>query len=380
VGYSGAFVALGLATAVLGPTLPRLAERTQSQLGEASILFTLLSLGYLVGSLQGGRLYDRVPGHPVVAGALAIMAATLAAVPAIPRLWLLALTVFLLGAAAGAVDVGGNTLLVWVYGRQVGPYMNALHFFFGLGSLLSPIVVAQALLLSDDVARAYWTLALLTMPPALWLLRAPSPQPPAGSTGTLDDPSPLPSRDRLLLPLFVFLFSLYVGAESAFGGWIYSYAVALDLSSEATAAYLASAFWGALMVGRLLTVPIAARVRPDRVLLADLAGCLLSVAVLLLGSGSTQATWLGACGLGLSMASVFPMLISLAERRLTISGRVTGWFLAGASVGSMTLPWLIGQVFEPLGPRSAMWAVGADLLVALVVLALLMLHSARIGD
>ena len=45
VGYYAAFIALGLVTASLGPTLPGLAENTRSQLGEISFLFTTRSLG-----------------------------------------------------------------------------------------------------------------------------------------------------------------------------------------------------------------------------------------------------------------------------------------------------------------------------------------------
>jgi FHS family Na+ dependent glucose MFS transporter 1 len=377
LGYSGGFVAVGLATAVLGPTLPGLAERTQSQLGQASVLFTALSLGYLVGSLWGGRLYDRVPGHPVMVGALAIMAATLAAAPAIPQFWVLAATLLILGVAASTMDVGGNTLLVWVYGQQVGPYMNALHFFFGLGSLLSPIVVAQAIMLSGDIAWAYWALALLVIPATLWLLRVPSPRAPADPAGNASDAQPPKTQERLLLALIVLLFVLYVGAEAGFGGWIYTYAVTLDLSDETTAAYLTSAFWGALTMGRLLAVPIAARVHPRWILLVDLGGCLASVGILLLWPGSPAATWLGTCGLGFAMASIFPSLVSLSERHMAISGRITGWFLAGASLGGMTLPWLMGQFFESLGPRSIMAAIGIDLLAAVAAFAVLMLHTTR---
>ena len=75
IGYYAAFVALGLASASLGPTLPGLALHTQSRLAQISSLFAARSLGYLVGSLLGGRLYDRIPGHPVMA--LAALAAGL---------------------------------------------------------------------------------------------------------------------------------------------------------------------------------------------------------------------------------------------------------------------------------------------------------------
>ena len=48
-----------------------------------------------------------------------------------------------MGVAEGALDVGGNTLLIWVHRHKVGPFMNGLHFFFGAGAFLSPIIIAQ---------------------------------------------------------------------------------------------------------------------------------------------------------------------------------------------------------------------------------------------
>ena len=42
--------------------LPALAEQTRSTLGQVSILFSARALGYLLGSLLGGRLFDRLPG------------------------------------------------------------------------------------------------------------------------------------------------------------------------------------------------------------------------------------------------------------------------------------------------------------------------------
>ena len=66
VSYFIAFVALGLAMASLGPTLPALAEQTRASVGEISYLFTVRSFGFLLGSLFGGRLYDRLRGHHVM--------------------------------------------------------------------------------------------------------------------------------------------------------------------------------------------------------------------------------------------------------------------------------------------------------------------------
>jgi FHS family Na+ dependent glucose MFS transporter 1 len=284
----------------------------------------------------------------------------------------LTIVLLILGMAEGGLDVGGNTLLVWVHRHRVGPFMNGLHFFFGIGAFVSPIIVAQTVLMSGDIIWAYWVLALLMLPVAAWLLRLPSP--PA-QTVVPDDP--VGRVDHLLVTLIALFFFLYVGAEVSFGGWIFTFAVTLNLANETIAAYLTSAFWGALTLGRLLAIPIAARLRPRVILLSDLAGCLVSLSIILLWPNSLAALWLGTLGVGLSMASVFPTTLSLAERRMTVTGRVTGWFFVGASAGAMFLPWLIGQLFETIGPRVMMLAMMVNLMAAAAVFVGLVVYSTR---
>jgi FHS family Na+ dependent glucose MFS transporter 1 len=396
-GYYVTFVALGLAGAALGPTLPGLAEHTQTQLSEISLLFTGNALGYLFGSFLGGRLYDRGPGHPVMAAALIVLAAMLGLVPLISLLWPLFAAFLILGMAQGTVDVGGNTLLVWVHRDKVGPFMNGLHFFFGLGAFLSPIIIAQTVSMTEDIIWAYWALAALMLPVVVWLLRLPSPlSQEASQNGPAmgDSPTPpselatpgqagptAPSGDGLrrtnhrLVALMAIFFFFHVGAEASFGGWIFTYAVALHLSGEMTAAYLTSAFWGALTLGRLLAIPIAVRLRPSAVLLSNLVGCLASLGVILLWPSSPAAMWLGTLGMGLSIASMFPTGISLAERRMPITGQVTGWILVGASAGIMCLPWIIGQLFESIGPQVAMFIIMIDIILALGIFVVIKLES-----
>jgi len=57
-------------------------------------------------------------------------------------------------------------------------------------------------------------------------------------------------------------------------------------------------------------------------------------------------------------------MISLAGQRMTITGKLTGLFIVGASVGGMFLPWLVGQLMEPVGSRVMMSIMLIDLVVA----------------
>jgi MFS transporter, FHS family, Na+ dependent glucose transporter 1 len=345
--YYLSFVMLGLLTAAEGPALPSLAENTSSTLDRISLIFVFGSFGYLLGSLLGGQAYDRIPGHRVIGFTLLAITFCTALIPLMHSLWSLLLVLFIMGLAKGALDVGGNTLLLWVHGERAGPFMNGLHFFFGLGAALSPLILARVLLVTGGIQWVFWLFALLSFPLAVWLWFLP--EPPAEKEAHENGNAPFP-----LVPvaLLVLAFLLYVGGEVGFGNWVYTYALTLGLGTSITSAYLTSAFWGTFTLGRLLGIWVSTRARPATILVVDLLGCLASLGLILLWRDSTIALWIGAIGLGLFMASVFPTMLMLAGERMRITGAMTGWFLAGASVGGMFLPWGIGQAFVRIGAGS----------------------------
>ncbi len=370
-GYFALFLTLGIGAALVGPTLPELAVNTRAQLSAISIIFSTRALGGLVGSFRGGRFYDRVPGHRVIAVMLVVLGIGMALVPALRQLWLLATVLFLVGVAEGTLHVGGNTLLLWVHRQGAAPYLNGLHLFFGVGAFLGPALVALLLAAGAGIDGAYASVAVLGLPVAFYLLRRPSPSAPEISHNAGED-----QADKQLLALFCLFFFLYVGSEVSFSSWIYTYAVAQQLATLTTAAYLTSVFWGTVTIGRLVSIPLTLRWRPRQILLVDLLGALASLLLILVG-GSSVAVWLGTAGFGLSVASVFPTTMALAGRRMPVSGRATGWFFVGASLGGMTLPWLVGQLFEPLGAQAMIVLVMTGMVGALGVMAVLARRPVR---
>ena len=368
--YYAAFIALGLVTASLGPTLPGLAENTGTALSQVSFLFTARAFGYMIGSFTGGRLYDRMPGHPIMTGALVMMALLMMLVPLMPLLWALTALLWLVGMAQGTLDVGGNTLLVWLHGKKVGPFMNGLHFVFGVGAFLSPIIIAQAGLISGGITWAYWVLAFLMWPVVLWLWPLPSP-----TSQVVSQEGAVEQVNSLLVGMIAIFFFFYTGSEISFGGWIFTYALELGLADETMAAYLTSAFFDAFTVGRLLSIPIAIRFTPRTILLADLVGGLVGIGLILVWSSSVIALSIGTIVVGFAIASIFPTMLSFAERHLTITGKVTGWFFVGASSGAMSFPLIIGQLFDSVGPRIVMFTIMGTLVMAMGLFGLLMAYS-----
>jgi FHS family Na+ dependent glucose MFS transporter 1 len=374
IGYYLAFIALGFGSTALGPTLTDLAAQTSSNLGAFSFVFFAFSFGYLVGSLVSGRLYDRFNGHRIMATVLSLTVIALALVPFTNSLWMVIMILFCSGMFSSTIDVGGNTLIVWVHKDNVDVYMNALHTFFGVGAFLSPIIVAQAIAWTGSIHWAFWSLAVSILPVVFYILSISSPQSPehghvAETESNIQGMSSIQNR---LVALVAVFFFLYVGAEVSFGGWIATYAKTLGLGNAVTAAYLTSAFWGALTLGRFLSVWLAGYLKPASMLFIDLVGCIVCLCLVLFGSGSPLITWVGTIGTGLFMASIFPATVNLAERRVTITGKVTAWFFVGVSLGGMLLPLFIGQMFESTGPRIAPIVILSAIVMASLVYSIML--------
>lgn len=356
--YYLAFILLGLTISAEGPTLLKLSEHTSSTLGQISSIFLFGSFGYLVGSYISGRIYDRVPGHQFMAGILVLLGIVTALVPVVTSLNVLLIIILILGLAKGALDVGCNTLLLWVHNETVGPFMNGLHAFFGVGAFVAPLIVANVMKATNDIYWVYWSFAIAALPIAVFIWNLPSP--PARATPEEHKATPLPV---LPVAVMVLCFLLYVGAEAGYGNWIYTYAFKRNLGTEITANYLTSAFWGFFTVGRLLGILISTRARSLTILTVDFIGCLASVGLILLFQESATVLWIGSILLGVSLASIFPTFLTLAEERMHVTGSMTGWFLVGGGLGGMLMPWLIGQAFVLAGP-------GAMIMIVLVSIAL----------
>ena len=112
--------------------------------------------------------------------------------------------------------------------------MSALHFCFSFGNMLTPLIMIAALSLTGQFHLTFWIVAL-SVAAMLWpLSRFASPTMP-----TVDpDPATLAAlkhRDPLLLGLFMLLFSIYVGIEITFAGWVTAYGALSGLTTEQAA-------------------------------------------------------------------------------------------------------------------------------------------------
>jgi FHS family Na+ dependent glucose MFS transporter 1 len=165
--YCAAFAGLGLVIASLGPILLALQVQVGAQgVDTFAYVFTIRSVGYLVGACVGGYGLDQAPekGHLLMATGLLCTAVALVAIPLASSVRQLGGLVSVQGFAMGILDTIGNTLLIFLYdGMSSGPlWMQAMHCSFGLGAFICPLVVEAAMSHSQsglDYAPAFYFFA-----------------------------------------------------------------------------------------------------------------------------------------------------------------------------------------------------------------------------
>ncbi len=363
--YFWSFISLGLVAGFLGPSLPSFAENTGSSLKQLSNLFILGALGYLLGSILAGYLLNKIAGHRIILIALIIMGLGTALLPSIRSLWLLVSFFFIIGLAQSLLDVSDNTLIIWLHGKAVPPYMNALHFFFGLGSFLAPFLIAQSIRLTDSINASFWIIAVLILLPVFFIFRLPTPESPVKALQKADEPNV--QTPTILVVLLIIMFFGFVGGEVAFGNWIYTYSLTGGFGDEILSAYLTSAFWGAFTVSRLLSIPLGRIVSVKKMLWITLIGAFVSISTILIWPVSKTVLWIGTLGFGFFIATIFPTAMNFAERIGAVSSKVTSLFFVSASLSGMLSPWIVGQWFTSQGPGIAIWVVFANVVSALLV-------------
>jgi fucose permease len=158
-----------------------------------------------------------------------------------------------------------------------------------------------------------------------------------------------------LLPTVAGLFFIYVGTETAVGGWVASYARRID--THALWAITPSFFWGALLLGRF-SAPLALRhIRETRLATAGVA--LAAVGILMLIAAKAMPTiMVGAAISGLGLSSVFPISVSLLTNWFgETAPRISGLIFSCGNLGGAVLPWAVGALSTHFGSLRAGFTV-----------------------
>uniref|UniRef100_A0A3B3ZUT2 Major facilitator superfamily domain containing 4B n=1 Tax=Periophthalmus magnuspinnatus TaxID=409849 RepID=A0A3B3ZUT2_9GOBI len=360
---------LGMSIAVIGPTFEDLAMNVHKNISNISYIFAGRSAGYIAGSMLGGALLDCMNPYLLLGLSMLLTALGMCAIPLCRQALLLTGFMACIGISMGILDTGGNVLALSTWGEQAGPHMQALHFSFAAGALVSP-VIAQLLFggsrNTSSVAKnvtaqvhspvkaiqswtalrsmwAYVVIGLFVFLSALLFFGMY-----CCATGSRDrahsvseKPQVAKYHTAIVVLLFLFFFA-YVGAEVAYGSFIFTFSKDLVRLEEAEAAGINTLFWGSFAACRGLAILLASCLFPGTLITLSLVSCCISSLLLSLFPLHRAVLWAGTGLYGASMAAVFPSGLSWVEQYTPVTGHTAAVLVVGAALGEMVLPVLLG--------------------------------------
>jgi fucose permease len=399
-----ATIVLGLPEGSMGVLWPSISADLGQPLAASGILLYSCAGGYLSSALLHGRLIRRFGTAQLLIGGavLGLVAALSFAIS--PTFLLCAIAYYGIGLAGGCIDTANNSYVALNHSHRL---LAVMHGGFGIGAFLGPAIVA--VMLNRGVSWRFAFVGLAAYELGLLVLFVIFRSRFVGRTGAddrriagtrielLDIDIPMtgeslatgtstattsatataiaaepttvarPGR-RLMLLLSMASFFAYTGVEVGVGFWGYSLLVSRGIS-EGVAGLGVSAYWLALTVGRFSIGAAGRRVSPRQVLAGAVTGAIVGTSLLWFGGvGPNGAVSLAAMVvIGACLAGVFPSLVALTPDRLGTEGAsaAIGWQLATASLGTSTIPAVIGVIASRAGVAS----IGPALVVAALLLA-----------
>ena len=358
------FVLLGIIQSLYGPLLPGLARAFALEATTVGFVFTAHGLGALFGVLLPSLLPGRAVGRYWLGIASTLILLGAAAV-ALASSWAAVLSaVFVLAIGLGIHVVRLNALFVSVFWERGMTMSLLLNAGFSVGAILGPVVVGLTGELSRELFGVVALLALALLPVSVLsdsraraLAAAPAGPAPGAAAG----------RDSrfgspLLLAAFVALMCLITGVENSISGWMATVALAQGYSFS-SAANLTALFFGGIFTGRLVAAGLAHRVESAFLVIAALS----CIALLLAISIFARSVPIGFVLSGFAIAPLFSATLVWLSVVLPNARHAHTLVVAGALLGSATLPAMVGRTVGLFGPAAAAPAILCIALAGLAV-------------
>jgi fucose permease len=308
---------------------------------QAGEFFTAQFLASTFGVAVSGVLVPRFGYRFVMVVGLLFMAAGVGCLPLGSRLLGMA-SVACYGVGLGLTIPTSNLLVAEVNPASRAAALSLLNFSWSVGAVACPFLFSP-FQRTGRISAFFYVVAGCVLLVSLLLARVTLPHPSDAKNSTIEAARPMSEmlRTSAAIALGV-LFFVYVGTENTMGGWLASYAKRAMSHAGTIWVTTPSFFYGGLLAGRALAPMILRRVGEIRVVRSGVAAAIAGLAALLV-SRSVAGILVSASVIGLGLAPVYPIVISLLS---SVFGagvtRLGSVMFMLASIGAASMPWLVG--------------------------------------
>ncbi len=367
------FLVFGLLDSYRSVLLPQIKADFNINYKFVALIFFLSGLGYIAGNLLGGELAERIKkkAHILIGVFLIFVPIIIVVFNRSNPIFLFLM--FIIGVGQGMLNTISNILIMSFKLKKKGGALSLLHSFYGMGALLTPLILSQ--LLSNGVA---WrnTFILLWVVYALLifyfiLIRIPETE--------LVEESITPKPEMKIFENGVIWFYLtvffYMGSEVGLCAWLIIYLQKFHSFSINLSSLYLTFFFVALTISRLIGGFL---VDKFHYLKSSIVLLLIVLVLLIFGLHFGKGTLFLLPLTGLFYGTVFPNITVALKTYKPHSSRIMGVFLASASFGAMLFIFLIGFIMDSINLQAGMLSIIFFTIITIICLIILMVTSRQL--
>lgn len=382
MGAMSTFIVLGMASGLIGATLPGIETTFAISHQAAGLLFLSTLIGYLPAGPLVGWLARRYSAPAMILAALILTALVLIARATTPT-W----AVFVCWGIGEGFALGVLGTAVNLYGAQhfSARQMSWLHAAFGAGMIASPALMwyvqshhlAWHAIYIVIACAALMVAALVALTASAW-----RPDDTLHSQGQV-------MRQPLLVLLRKPVAWLLIGIvlcyplESIIARWGYTLLAAESTLQLRQSSMTIISFWTCFTIGRIGSGLVARRMSAERLLGLSTGGVVVGALLLQLPLGA-PGLLLSLTILGVALAPIYPLLISQVPQRLgrALTPTAIGLLVCVGSIGGTAWSSLTGMLASVWGLAALRAEIGvlAGVFFCLIVAWLLSKRSDPIHD
>ena len=353
--YAYYFMVIFAVTGTMFSTaLPRIIQDYQLSLSQAGLFSVFTSLGNLGAMAVTGWLGDRFRKSRMMGAVFMGMGFTLTFISKMPAFLILLILMVILGIFGSILNLIITAFVSDLYGEERARYINMVHTFYGLGSLLGPL---YPMLLGR--AGLTWRFSYLWLSILVFITGAAY----FGILGIIKEPADNEEtgkgeegRNEITLAglmhykgmaaLCIMSFLYMGGHQNTFSIWFQTYLQTENriLYTPEYTSVCMTFYWVGMVISRFICARLSHKISPRRVILAGSISGILAMAFGMLLQ--TPAVWLSAVlWLGISTGAIYPMTFAIScEWFPECSARVSSLVGIFTSTGGMLCGWLVGKI------------------------------------
>lgn len=348
----------GMATLIIGATLPHLMrEIGLDYIGAGSIL-TFFYIGIFFGSFLYTALSARLGDKFSITLMTCLSFLSFVILINTPPLIIINILMLILGLTKGSITLFNNYYVNNMY-ENPAPKGAILNAMFAIGAFISPFLLSFILYLGFNWR---YILGLIAIIAALvvagffttdneTLLFYKNNAKGSIANGTNKDTEFF--KDKKFYINTVLLF-FYLGFEYSVNGWFITYLKDTGIMSVSLATTLVSITWISILISRLFIAKISQNISPKKIMVFDSLG-LLTGFIMLISTKNVFIIVISLFILGLFMAPVFPLSYAVSKESLHGCAFAMTIFTALTAIGGIITPYILGVISNTFNMSTAVF-------------------------